>query len=177
MAVAITTPDPGPARAAQPALLERLLEEHRDLLPALQAWVERLPGAPADRAWQELSALAERLRLHAHVEDETLFAAMADILGPAALTGYLMQHDDIDEVMGQLLQTPGQLPEDAPELAGRLLWYCESHFEIEERHIFQEALARLTPQQWAELDARARALAARSGDGPPAPPQQATKVT
>ncbi|NLG69276.1 MAG: hypothetical protein GX496_06895, partial [Firmicutes bacterium] len=161
------------ARAAQPALLERLLEEHRDLLPALQAWIERLPGAPAARAWQELSALAERLRLPAHVEDEPLFAAMAARLGPAALTGYLMQHDDIDEVLGQLLQTPGQLPDGAPELADLLLWYCESHFEIEERHIFQEALARLTPQQWAELEVQARALAARSGDGPPAP-QQAT---
>ena len=139
----------------QPALLRRLLDEHRELLPALQQWADSLPTIPPSTARARLSELAERLQAHARVEEETLFKAMADVLGPAALTGYQMQHDDIDEVLGRLLEVPDALPDDAVELAGRLLWYCESHFEIEEKHIFQEAVRRLTPYQWEALETRA----------------------
>lgn len=146
-------------REQQPALLRRLLDEHQELLPALQQWADALSGSPPAAARERLAALAKRLRLHAHVEDETLFKAMAELLGPAALTGYQMQHDDIDDVLQQLLAVPGGLPDDAAELAGRLLWYCESHFEIEEKHLFQEALRRLTPDQWDALQARALELA------------------
>jgi len=144
--------------AQQPALLRRLLDEHQELLPALQRWAEALESSPPVEARGRLAALAERLRVHARIEDETLFQAMGELLGQAALSGYLMQHDDIDEVLERLLEVPGGLPGDAAELAGRLLWYCESHFEIEEKHIFQEALRRLTPDQWEALHARATAL-------------------
>lgn len=147
-------------RGQEPALLRRLLDEHQELLPAVQQWVDALPGAPPAAARERLGALAARLRMHARIEDETLFKAMAELLGPAALTGYQMQHDDIDEVLERLLEVPGGLPDDAAELAGRLLWYCESHFEIEEKHLFQEALRRLTPDQWDALQARALELAA-----------------
>lgn len=157
----------GDPRSAPPPLLARLLEEHRSLLPSIQHWVESLPQTPPDQARARLAALAERLRQHARIEDETLFAAMADLLSQSALAGYLMQHDDIDDVLGQLLRVPGGLPPDARELADRLLWYCESHFEIEEKHIFQEAQARLTPEQWDALDQQARALGSASSPGPP----------
>ena len=144
----------------QPALLRRLLDDHRQLLPALQWWAETLGSSPPAESRERLASLARRLRLHARVEDETLFQAMAEILGQAALSGYLMQHDDIDEVLERLLEVPGGLPADAAELAGRLLWYCESHFEIEEKHIFQEALRRLSQEQWQTLDAQAAKVAA-----------------
>lgn len=143
-----------------PALLQRLLAEHRSLLPALQDWAESLssPGEHASR--EQLEGLASQLRTHARIEEETLFQAMADILGSSALAGYEMQHDDIDEVLGELLAAQDGLPPNAAELAERLLWYCESHFEIEEKHIFREALQRLTSVQWQALSARADQLAA-----------------
>ena len=162
----MTSATGSPGRGPLPPLLARLLEEHRSLLPSLQQWVESLPQTPPDEARARLAALAARLRQHARVEDETLFAAMADRLGQAALTGYLMQHDDIDDVLTQLLSVAGGLPADARELADRLLWYCESHFEIEEQHIFQEAQALLTPEQWDALDRQARALEAELGPAP-----------
>lgn len=153
----------GPA----PLLLQRLLDDHRELLPALQQWADALPGTEPAAARAQLAALAERLRAHARLEDETLFAAMAEELGPAALTGYQMQHDDIDDVLDRLLAVPGALPPDAADLAGRLLWYCEAHFETEEKHLFQEALRRLTPSRWEALCPKPRELpAARSPSAP-----------
>lgn len=140
-----------PPAGPVPALLRRLLDDHRELLPALQQWADALPGTEPAAARAQLAALAQRLRAHARLEDETLFVAMAEELGRAALTGYQMQHDDIDEVLERLLAVPGALPPDAADLAGRLLWYCESHFETEEKYLFQEALRRLTPSRWEAL--------------------------
>lgn len=143
-----------------PALLRRLLADHRRLLPALQNWAESLSSPARGTARERLEGLASQLRTHARIEEETLFQAMADILGSSALAGYEMQHDDIDEVLEELLATQDGLPQNATELAERLLWYCESHFEIEEKHIFREALQRLTSDQWQALNARADQLAA-----------------
>lgn len=134
-----------------PVLLQRLLQDHRELLPELTQWVEGLPDTPPPQARSRLEPLAERLRQHARLEEETLFAAMAEVVGSQALAGYEMQHDDIDDVLGELLSSPPGLPANARELADRLLWYCESHFETEEKYIFPEALERLSPERWAEL--------------------------
>ena len=138
-----------------PGLLRRLLEEHQRLLPALRRWVQQLPEAEPSAARAELEQLAGELRRHARLEEQTLFAAMGAVLGSQALAGYEMQHDDIDEVLEALLAVPPGLPQDAPQLADRLLWFCESHFEIEEKHIFPESLKRLSPEQWSRLEAAA----------------------
>lgn len=135
-----------------PALLQQLLDEHREILPALDRWAQDLPALAPGEGHARLAALADRLRRHAALEETTLFAAMAGILGHQALAGYEMQHDDIEELLDELLGTPGTLPPGAQALAERLMWICESHFEIEERHIFADAQARLGREQWAQWD-------------------------
>ncbi|MBE3598600.1 MAG: hemerythrin domain-containing protein [Limnochordaceae bacterium] len=134
-----------------PALVRRLLQEHRSLLPALERWVQGLPSSTPAQSYARLHDLARRLRRHAALEEVTLFAAMAEIAGRQALAGYEQQHDDIDELLEQLLPETGQLPDDATGLADRLYWICESHFEIEEKHIFRDACARLDARTWASL--------------------------
>ena len=138
-----------------PALLRRLLDEHQEMLPALQRWAAAMEGTDPQLARQQLQELAEGLRRHAELEEQTLFAKMAELLGSQALVGYEMQHDDIEEVLQELLAEPPGLPARARELADRLLWYCESHFEIEEKNIFPEALRRLSAEQWEALARRA----------------------
>lgn len=159
------------APPAPPALLQRLLDDHRRILPTLEHWVQRvreLPARAAEDRWPELRAslddLAGQLRRHAALEEQTLFAAMGEVLGSQALTGYALQHDDIEELLDELLAASA-MPAAAGEKADRLWWICESHFEIEETYLFQEALRRLAPEQWEML-----ADAATSAGGDPSAP-------
>jgi hemerythrin-like domain-containing protein len=153
-----------------------LLECHERIrtFTELAVKVARLPDVPAAERVEAVTRVERyfTVALPLHVEDEdVLLAHRMWEAGPSAvalraLEDMSEQHRDIEALLETLLPR-WQLLRDSPERHGelarelerdsvRLAGMMETHLELEERVLFPEARARLSPESVALLGAEMR---------------------
>lgn len=134
-------------------IVEALLAEH-GVLVALFDRLDRdlRDGQPVGEVREQAALLAAALVSHAHLEDEVLFARMAEA-GAAADLLQTME-DEHTAIAAHLVRAQGTLvaADAADELRAALLM-ARSHFALEERMLFPMAAALLSEQVLGELGA------------------------
>jgi hemerythrin-like domain-containing protein len=172
-----SSPAPTPASEGPQDALRILLECHERIraLTDLAVKVARLPGIPAVERVEAVTWLERyfTVGLPRHIEDEDVLLSHAlwesgtsmEVL--EALETMSGQHRDIETLLHTLLprwhllrsfperheELEQELARDSTRLAGLM----EEHLELEERVLYPEARARLSPEQLVRLGAEMRA--------------------
>lgn len=132
------------------AVTDALLGEHGAIYPLL-AHLEQASFASPGEARTAAALLQAALATHAHLEDELLFARLEERLGTQAgpLAVMRLEHDEIEGVLGRLVETEGVI--EAKALAGRLGELARAHFAKEEQVLFPLAGEILGEERLREL--------------------------
>ncbi len=128
-------------------VLDRLSEEHRELLPLLVAVQRAAESGDAAALAAKLAgaqaALTGELDAHIVLEDDIAFPAIAEALGDGIVTPFRAEHVEIRELRDQVLANAAE----GRVSVARALQLCDlitAHMEREEAMLFpsaREALA------------------------------------
>jgi hemerythrin-like domain-containing protein len=154
------------ARASHPDAIALLKQDHRELLPMLQA----LHDAPAGRRDRLLERIEHALRTHTRIEEETFYPAFRDVA--ATDDDRRLFHEALEEhhAADILLREVAAAVNQSDAFAGRakvLKEIVRHHAEEEEREMFPRA-RRLFPsgelkRLGEEMQMRKRALSPGGG--------------
>ena len=113
-----------------------LLGEHGVLYGLFAALEETLPQVEDQAEAQRWAGLLGKvLTSHAQLENEILFPAVERQLGPIGpLTVMRMEHEEIEETLGQALQV--ETPKEVRRLVQHVLQVAREHFAKEEHVLF-----------------------------------------
>jgi hemerythrin-like domain-containing protein len=142
-------------RVRAPTITDALLGEHGVIYQLLEHLTSR-PFGSAEEARIQAAELAAGLGTHARIEDDLLFVALEEELGPngGPLAVMRAEHAEVEETLERLTRVEDV--DEAEELAARLVTVARGHFEKEEQVLFpmaeqllgEEAL-RALGEQWA----------------------------
>ena len=134
--------------------LHPLSHQHQHGL-ALSVIIER--GIKADPSSERAQDLADKVAVtwevelqgHFRVEEEVLFPAVKPVLASGAIIEKLIeQHRQIEALIRKIAETSGPARVELLTEFGQLL---SKHIRIEERQLFEEIQARLTPEEMTSL--------------------------